>query len=172
MKLFKLLMTIMLLLFLVSCATPKPVILLESGRPLANPNYVLRDTGGTEMLVTFWFTAFTTVIDRDGATIHIPHTLTMEEVNMIENEIVKLTVTVEVFNPHEIEYRLGFDIKSQPNNGRMMGVAAVSEMMYRLHTLNMPIDGNIKSAVFLGNVANKDGDSMFTLGPFQYQKGG
>jgi hypothetical protein len=142
---------------------------------LANPNYVLQDINGTDVLVTFWFTAFTTVKDIDGTIIYIPHTLTMDEEQFLKKDVKKLTMTVEVYNPRQVEYSISYDeiskINGRKSTYRGFGIVAISDLTYRLHTLDLSFSENLTSSTFSVKIYSRD-IPLFMLGPLQYRKGG
>lgn len=175
MKKIKFMLPVMLLIFLVSCAAPVYNIRLNSGRPIANPNYVLKDVSGeTNMMVTFWFTGFSTVIDKDGTSIFIPHTLSMDKLQVINKDIVKVMVTMEIYNPNLVEYSINYSIKSKMkshkedfiNNG-----LAISDLIYRHYTIDLPIKQDNENIMFYGSVQS-GGIEVFIIGPFQYERRG
>ncbi len=173
MKYLKLLLPIILLVT-VSCTTIRPNILLESGRPLANPNYVLHDIGDTELKITFWFTTFTTITDKDRTVINIPKTLDMQMDHILRG-VKKVTVSVEVYNPKNVIYRITCDVKSislKDNKrvpGQISSLAAISDLTYRRHTIDLPYDENLLSATFSGIVYSDD-SAIFMIGPFHYER--
>jgi len=169
MKMIKLLLPIMLLT-VVSCASPRFDIRLESGRPLANPNYVLKDTGDTAMMITFWFTEYSSVTDLDGKKVFIPQTLEMNEVHTLGKNPQKLSVTLEVWNPKLIKYDVSYDIKSEDYQSH--DLAGISDLIYRSYIFDLPINKETNQSCLFQGVVNVDGIPVFMMGPFRYRKGG
>ena len=169
MKIIKLLIPI-ILLTVISCAPKVYNIRLESGRPLANPNYVLKDIGDTDLMITFWFTEFSSVTDKDGTKVFIPNTIDMDEVHILGKDPQKLTVTVEIYNPKFIEYNVSYDIKSE--DFQVYDIAGVSNLIYRNYTINLPINTKTDQSCLFQGVVNADGLPVFMMGPFRYRKGG
>ena len=177
MKNLKIMLPVVMLLFLASCAAPVYNIRLESGRPLANPNYVLKDTTGeTELMVTFWFTGFSTVIDKDGTSVYIPHTLTMDDLQELDESIVKVMVSIDMYNPNLLEYHVNYKIKSKTTgddkhySGYSSSKLAVSDLIFRHYSIELPLE-SVHEVLFSGDI-EVAGASVFMLGPFQYRKGG
>lgn len=171
MKMIKLLLPIMLLT-VISCTAPTYNLRLESGRPLANPNYVLKDTGDTDMMVTFWFTEFSSVTDLDGSKVFIPHTLEMNDVHSLGKDPQKLTVTVEVWNPKFIKYDITYNVKSEDLNFQMHQLTGVSDLIYRNFTITLPINNKTDQSCLFQGMVNVEGLPLFMMGPFRYRKGG
>lgn len=172
MKKIKFILPVILLMLLTSCAAPVYNIRLNSGKQMANPNYFLRDiTGETNMMITFWFTGFSTVIDKDGTEVFIPHTLSMDDVQVLDKNIVKVTVTIDIYNPNLFEYSINYNIKSQKNKDGVSHGLAVSDLIYRHYTIDLPIKRKFKNTMFYGSVLSGDVE-IFTIGPFQYERRG
>ena len=173
MKLINYVFLSMLILFTVSCASPRYDIRLLSGAPIANPNYVLQDTSDLDMVITFWFTAFTTVEDKDGTIIYVPHTMAMNQDNILDEKFKKVIITVEVYNPKNITYSLAFDskyhVKSRNEILKNHGVAAISHLKYRHYSLDLPLSKGLLDCTFLGKIV-AEGETLFRLGPFDYRR--
>ncbi len=171
----KKLLLLIMLFSMFACTAPQFDFRLESGRPWANPNYVLKDIGDSGLVVTFWFAEIATLIDKDGTPVPVSHTLTMDEVNILNKDSVRVVAIIEVFNPKEVEYRILFNHDTRVKNSflthNQSGVFAVSDFNYRYHTLDLPLSKDLILASFSGSI-NIGDDLLFTLGPLVYKKGG
>lgn len=169
MKKLRYVVPIIMLLALTACSAPTYNIRLESGRPIANPNYVLKSTGETRLMATFWFTEFSSVVDKDGTKVFLPNTLDMHEVFVVNKGTEKLTVTLEVYNPDLVEYSVSYDFKASDRQSHML--AGVSDLIHRIYTIELPLDDKDGSSYFAGTI-NVEDTPLFMLGPFNYRKGG
>jgi len=153
---------------------PSKNFVLTSGRLAASPNYILQDTGESGIVVTFWFTAFSSIRDKDGTLINVPHMLTMHENNTLGENIQKVIVAIDVYNPKELEYRIAFEsiykVKTYDTSFKNFGVAAISHLNYRHHTINLPFPEDLTHCTFSGKVI-LDGVTLFRLGSFDYKRG-
>ena len=161
----------MLILSTISCASPNHDILLSSGRPLASPNYVLKDTSDLGMIVTFWFTSFTTIKDKDGTIIYIPHMMEMRKDNILDKNAEKLILTVEVYNPRNLEYKIAFNSKYKMTMEEVekRGVAAISDLKYRQHIINLPLSKDLINCMFMTELL-LEGKTRFMMGPIKYKR--
>lgn len=164
-------LSMLILLFTISCASPKYDLLLASGRPVASPNYVLKDTSNLGMVVTFWLTSYTTLEDRDGTIIYVPKMMKMRKENILDKNAEKVILTVEVYNPRNLEYKIAFSskIKVKDQEVQKRGVAAISHLKYRCHTITLPLSKNLLRCKFFAEVT-LEGNPRFMLGPFEYKK--
>lgn len=171
MKLINYVFLSMLTLSTISCASPKYDILLSSGRPVASPNYVLKDTSDLGMVVTFWFTSFTTIKDKDGTIIYIPHMMEMRKDNILDKNAKTVILTIEVYNPRNLEYKIAFNSKCKMKMQEVekRGVAAISDLKYRHHSINLPISKDLINCIFMTEVL-LEGKTRFMLGPIKYKR--
>ncbi len=174
MKYFKLLLSSVLLL-VVSCTTIQPTFILPTGQPVTDPTYILTDTGNSNLQLTFNATVYTTVIDKDDSTVYLPQTVNMEEVYTLNNNIQRMTITAEVFNPNNIEYKFDCNITTK---AYIHGISttiytpiktAKSDLQYRRYTINIPFDKSLIAGEFKGELKINE-LTVFMVGPFNYKK--
>lgn len=169
----KLYLTIILFLVLTSCTTIRPNLILESGRPVANPNYVLNDCGVSQLKVTFWYTVYTEIKDLDKTIIYIPNVVDQLTYHELNDTIKKVALNIEVYNPKNVEYTLSYKLKTRINNdGSTVNVikskiAGESDLTYRAYEIRLPFNNNILTGEIVGQL-KVDDMPIFIIGPMRY----
>lgn len=171
----KLLLIIMFISFLASgCASPPKVDLRQyTGRPVASPSYTLKDMQGNNLTATFYYTAYTAIKDIDGTGFLIPNFLNLYEKHKLNpKKIIKVTITIEVWNPNKITYSLWERTTiNQKEGGDMIrgGRIAMSKLKYRLFNYNLPFLKDFKEVKHGLVMVDSKGCTVFHFGDFKYE---
>jgi len=166
---------LILLLFLCSCISVKPTYILNSGRPIANPNYVLNDTGTSGLRLTFWFTSFKAVVDKDKTAVLIPSNEKMLTKLTFDDTMVLMNVNVEIYNPKQVQYTFKYETKIKKEVKTIIftdykqTVGGISNLQFRSYSVDLPVDKSILSGQFKGEIL-VNGEPMFLIGPFNYER--
>jgi len=162
-------------LLLCSCTSVQPIYVLNSGRPAANPNYILKDLGDSGLMVSFYFTSFTAIVDKDDSTVLIPQNHEMLTKLTFDDTMVLINVHVEIFNPNHVQYIFKSETKIKKDENNLIftdykqNIIGISNLQFRSYTITLPAGETIISGLFKGKIL-VDGQSIFFMGPFTYER--
>lgn len=166
----KKIMLLLLVLCILNCA-PKINFVTPTGQTAPFPSYSLSSTG-LNIHTTFYYTTNKGVKDVDGTVVQESKYLNLFNTHDIYlSSKQSLTLTIEVYNPEEIEYRLQErasyhdrkNIKTETS-----GNLGYSKLKYRKFVFDLPVTHKIKDMNYSVMLQDEKGNILFICGPFGY----
>jgi hypothetical protein len=162
----------MLSFLFVGCATTMNVELKDqTGRVMPDPHYVLHGIENP-IQVLFFYTAYEEVSDVDGTVIGKPKFLDLLTHHDIFAEKTKrITLTIQVNNPNELEYSLYRLIKLQVGDARREvhfgDEINRSKLPQRQFVYSLPYSEDVRAADYLITL-QVEGSGVMEIGTFRY----
>lgn len=170
---FRNIFLIIILSFMIGCATIQMEVKDPTGRLIPTPHYYL-ETVGYPIATVFYYTMYEEVEDLDGTVLEKPTYLSFLETHDIDiKKYKKVTLTVEVNNPEKIEYSFykqeDVYIDNQENRFVVNSGSYLnsSNALYRQFVYTLPYGDNLYK-VDQTVIMQVDGNDVLRMGPFSY----
>ena len=164
-------LVLLMMLLLGGCATMNVELTDPTGRKIPNPHYVLQSIND-QITVTFYYAKYETIDDLDGTLIGKPVFLDLFTVHDIFAEKYKrVTLTIEIRNPNQVEYslyeRIELQVGDMRREAKSGGEIGKSNLPYRQFLFQLPYGEDVR---YVDHHVSLDvnGDPVIQMGSFKY----
>ena len=160
-------LSLIIVLFLLGCATPSLYIVDQNGRQMPTPSYTMYSMD-SRIKATFYYYEQIEKRDLDGTLIQEYKFIKMEKLYFKPGTVLKLTIEIQNLSDQKYEvWNNTIFVKKNGSKITQYGLAAFSNQPYRVYTFELPIDGSLKEVTHLIEI-RRDEIPLIKIGDFKY----